>query len=206
MIFNETEHTYNLSGLEFTPVSRYIKKFKPEFDKERISQAMAVRDKREQLCILKEWELKSKIATNYGEAIHKTVQLWIDYNQEPNAPHLKEVLKEYKKLKLKNVHSEVIVYCKDLQVAGTIDIFQKSGKGWHLYDIKTSNDNDKKRGMLLKPYDDIPNTKENEHRLQLSMYKHLAERMGKKINKMFILYWSGKEFNKKEVKPIKVVL
>ncbi len=206
MNFDPIKHKYTDNGREYQSATQFLRQFKKEFDKEKISFHYARKNKREQHEVLDEWALNAECSRDYGNSIHKTVQLYIHHEKEPNQPHLKDVVKEWKKLKLKNVFSEVIVYSEELLVAGTIDIVQKAGKKYNLYDIKTTQDRDKGYGNFLPPFNKIKTTKENEHILQLSFYKHLAEGRGKEIKDLFILYWNGKTFDKVKVNSFDICL
>ncbi len=206
MNFDPIKHKYTKDSKEYQSATSYLNQFKKDFEKEKISFFYAKKHNREQQEVLDEWALNAECSRDYGNSIHKTVQLYINHKKEPNQPHLKDVAKEWKKLKLKDVFSEVIVYSDELLVAGTIDIVQKVGKKWNLYDIKTTQDRDKGYGCFLEPFNKIKATKENEHILQLSFYKHLAEGRGKEIKDLFILYWNGKAFDKVKVNSFDICL
>ena len=206
MYFDPITHRYSNDGKSYQPVSNFLKQYKKEFDKEKISFFYAKKHNKEQQDVLDEWELNRDCSACYGDSVHKSVQLWIDHQKEPNQPHLQDVVSAFKKLKLDKLFSEVIVYSNELMVAGTIDILQKTTGGWNIYDIKTTKDRDKSYGYFNEPYNKIKSSKENEHILQLSMYKYLAEGRGKKIKDLFILYWDGKSFDKVKVNSFDICL
>lgn len=204
MYFNPTTHTYTRDGERYMSVSKYLERYKNSFDKKTVSFFVAKNSDKKQKDILIEWELNRDCSACYGDSIHKSVQLWIDHQKIPNQPHLQEVVNKFIELNLENLFSEVIVFSEKLKVAGTIDILQKTKGGWNIYDIKTTKDRHKHRGYFKEPFKDIKNSKENEHILQLSMYKKLAESRGKKIKDMYILYWDGVSFDKVKVNSFNI--
>ncbi len=207
MLFEKENHTYTLNGIEYYSVTTVLDNFSETFESDRISSAIARRDKRNQEEILEEWDLKREISCDWGNALHKSAELWIKYNQKPNVLLLQRFIDELSNvLDREKSETETIVWDKELMVAGTIDILHhKSKKKSIMYDIKTNNDLDKSHGKMLEPFDKIKDSKINKYRMQLTTYKHLYEKQfKKKVEDMFILQVQVNEDNKIEIKKIEI--
>lgn len=204
MNFDSSNHTYTKDNKHYTPVSNVISQLSPEFEAEKIAGFIAKRDKRTPEDVLEEWDMKSQIARDFGNAIHKSIELWIKHSAQPKNKYLQSAIKTFP-LKNKGLISEKIVYNEDLLIAGTIDILRKKKTRYDLYDIKTSYDLEKSYNRLLSPLEDLKDSPLNKYRLQMSIYKQLAESMGYKIDKLFILKWADK-WETIEVKPIEIDL
>jgi hypothetical protein len=204
MNFEETKHEYTKEGKLYTPVSNVVSKLSREFEAEKIAGFVARKNNRTTEDVLEEWDMKAQIARNFGNAVHKSIELWIKHSAKPKNKYLQSVIETFP-LKNKGLISEKIVYNKDLLIAGTIDILRKKRTRYDLYDIKTSYDLDKSYNRLLKPLEDLRDSPLNKYRLQMSIYKQLSEAMGYKIDKLFILKWASK-WEVIEVEPIKIDL
>jgi hypothetical protein len=149
--------------------------------------------------------MKAQIARDFGNAVHKSIELWIKHSAQPKNKYLQSVIDTFP-LKNKGLISEKIVYNDDLLIAGTIDVLRKKKTRYDLYDIKTGgNDLEKSYNRLLSPLQDLKDSPLNKYRLQMSIYKQLAESMGYKIDKLFILKWAQR-WEVIEVKPIEIDL
>ncbi len=205
MLFDKETHEYTFDGIGYTSVTRYLKTLKPEFQKEIIARMIAKKGEKEYEDILDEWELKGQVAMSYGNAIHEAIHLWIRYGELPKANDLIEVVEKFRELDLNHdaLYSEIIVYCPERKLAGTVDIFEKVEGGLNIIDIKTSTNITKQRGYFKEPISHIPYTKENEYALQLGLYKQLAEVSNKQINECYLLNYDG-EFTKQLIEPLYV--
>lgn len=198
MIFDEANHTYTHNGVVLQSVTNWIKQFVPEFPRDFIAGKTAKRDGVEVEEILEQWDMKGQASIDYGNSVHKASELLIKYGLYSKTPHLKLVAEElWKMLNHTGFHSEVIVY--DDKLAGTIDIIEKTIKKGEvaIHDIKTGTDFDKKNGMLLGEYSDLPNNDMSKFKIQLTKYKELLEGMKDvKVVEMSVLHWDGEKFNK----------
>jgi ATP-dependent exoDNAse (exonuclease V) beta subunit len=170
-----------------------------------ISKKCAERDGLDPQHFIDKWDLNAKISADLGGAIHKGVQYYINYGEVPKQIHISNVVEEFARLhEGKKLYSEVVVANDEKLLAGTIDVVESVEEGVvNLEDIKTNyTDIEKKNGKLLKPYDDIPDTKLNRYRLQLSLYKWILEQRGKIVNELSLYLWTGSEFNIINVEPI----
>lgn len=207
MFFDKLNHKYFDQTTEYTPVSRIKDKYIKPFDKEIVSKATAKRDDREQQDVLDQWNTARDISTNYGTAVHLSVEYWNKWDKYPKHKHLLDAVKKFEKhYKDREFYSEIIVFNKKLEIAGTIDILEPLGeRKVNIADIKTNGELEgKSYGNLLKPFNDLKATKINQYRLQLSLYKELAERMGLFVNDLFIEYWNGESWKTIKVEPLNV--
>ena len=171
----------------------------PEFKRDFIAKRIADKKDIDVEEVLKEWDLKGKVAINYGNAVHDAVQLYITYGQYPNNEHLKSIVDEFKKLDLGDrLLSEVTIGSVEMNIAGRVDIFKgvgKYNKEVDIYDIKTSTDLYKTNGNMKAPFTSFKATKYNEYALQLNLYRTIVEReLGYKVRDMKLLQWTGSEF------------
>lgn len=205
MLFDKETHEYSFDGIDYTSVTRYLKELRPPFEKEIIAKMISKKSGRDYDDIIEEWDLKGQVAVNYGNAIHDAIHLWIRYGEMPKAKELIDVVEKFKQLPLNHagLYSEIIVYCPERKLAGTVDIFEKVGESLNVIDIKTSTDIKKQRGYFKEPISHIPYTKENEYSLQLGLYKQLAEASNKNINECYLLHYDG-EFTKQLIDPLYV--
>jgi len=173
-------HTYTRNGEVYTPVSRWMDRFVPPFEKDRIAEATAIRDGLEAQDIIDKWDLKGDYSRHWGTALHGAIEYLIKYGELPDSPFLKEIIEDFTPF-LKDEYkyiSERMVYSDSERIAGTIDIIEVTKDHVvNLFDIKTTTNPEKTFGRLLPPFDDLPNSPLSKYRLQLSKYKQLIEEM-----------------------------
>ena len=207
MKFYPKGHTYFEGDQQYLCVSDWVKQYTKPFPKEEVAKRIAKRDDLQVEDILNKWSLKANYATAYGNSIHKAIEYWIKYQEIPDHAHLKKVIKEFRKvITCKNLFSEIILHDPERKIAGTADVIEALGNKWiDISDIKT-NGNIYKKGYnkLLPPFQDLTDSPLDKYRLQLSMYKHLAEVQGFKVRKLKIPYWSGTKFEIIPINPIKL--
>jgi len=142
----ESTHKYILEGHEdiaFTSVTTCISEFFDKFDKEAVAYKLVTTipkyKGRSAEDLIKEWDL----AANYGTAVHKEIE---DYIKLKKAPEIDRAiagvnwLNKYLQKSDYDIFSEVIVYCKELKIAGTVDllVFDKVSQKYNILDWKTS--------------------------------------------------------------------
>jgi hypothetical protein len=207
MRFNKETHTYTHNGEVYKSVSEFIGQYFPEFKKDIISSAVAKRDGLEKQDVLDKWKMKGEMAQDYGNAIHTAIEMFLKYGEKPDHNHLKDAVDQYEELnEYETVRSEIVFYCEDKKIAGTSDLVVKLGnKEVIIRDIKTNGDLHKDGYNKMKePFKELEDSKLNKYRLQLSVYKYLAEVMGLKVKKLEIWYWDGNKFEVMEIEPIDV--
>ena len=180
-------HKYQLKlepDIHFTSVTTYISKFFEEFDSEKIATNL-VRNNRKYSnytvdSLISEWNA----AAEYGTKIHNEIEDWISYGIEPKEPKAKvgkEWIDEYRSKSNIDVLSEIILYSKELKIAGTIDVLAKDNKSdeyvlidWKTskkittvsYKYKTGNHDATKNVMDCNFY---------HYSLQMSLYRYILE-------------------------------
>lgn len=199
--FDEGNHRYSYKGNLFRPVTSLKKKYIPEFNKDFISEIVAVKQGKTQREVLDEWEFKGMWGRTRGTAIHKFIendlngidedvildQFVMSLEPEKLEQYLQELekMKEYyfrfkeDNPKLIPIVSEKIVADKDHLVAGTIDqIFYNEETGKiEIWDWKSDGSFYKDYGKKLKaPFNDTKALKINEYSIQLSIYKYIIEK------------------------------
>jgi hypothetical protein len=207
MTFEEIEHRYEKNGIEYTSVGNFLDKFRPPFEKELIAGMVAKKTGKEPNEVISMWDLNSQISTNYGTSLHKGIEYWIKFGEISKLPHIKETTEKFaEKFKDKKLKSEIVAFDDEHRIAGTIDVLEMLGnKKVNIIDIKTNYEiNKKKQGYFLSPIADIPNTKVNGYRLQLSLYKYLVEKHGFIVEEIQLEHWDGKEYNTIKLEPINV--
>lgn len=193
MDFDYESHTYRKNGVVYESVSSLIGKYKKPFNSEFVATRVAQASGREVEDILHEWDLKRTISTNFGNAVHESIELFIKYGQKPKQDFLLKVINEFEELTAgKKLHSEVILEDDEHRVAGTVDILDSLGnKRVNIDDIKTNGDLYKKaRGKFLPPFDDLPDSTLNEYRLKASVYKHLAQVKGLTVEELHLYHYT----------------
>jgi len=132
----EEAHKYILTGhedIEFTSVTTCISEFFDKFDKEAVAYKLVTTipkyKGRSAEDLIKEWDLTA----TFGTAEHKEIE---DYIKLKKAPEIDRAiagvnwLTKYLQKSDYDIFSEVIVYCKELKIAGTVDllVFDKVNK------------------------------------------------------------------------------
>ena len=185
VLFDPITHTYTLDGHTFKySVTQLIKEYTTPFQAEMIAGMVAKKKGVEREEILGMWELKKNIACDYGNAVDKAIQYYVDYGEDPAQKHLKEMTDKFQEdYKGSNLVSQVTVYNLEKSVCGTVDLIEKlGGNAINIIDVKSNADFYKKgHGKLLAPFNDLENNNLNKYRLQLSLYRDLFELRGIKV-------------------------
>ena len=184
----ESNHKYILEGhtdIAFTSVTTCISEFFDKFDKEAVAYKLVTTipkyKGRSAQDLIKEWNL----AASYGTAVHKEIE---DYIKLKKAPEMDRAiagvnwLNKYLQKSDYDIFSEVIVYCKELKIAGTVDllVFDKVSQKYSILDWKTSKaiktDSYKMKTGNKPETKDLLDCKFNHYALQLSLYRYLLEK------------------------------
>lgn len=204
MKLDELNHTYTKDGERYQSVSELIRRYKKPFHAELIAQKVADKTGRAIGDVLEEWELKKELAIDFGNAIHKAIELYINFGEKPKHKVLLKVVKEFAKLaENKELYSEINVSSDKLKIAGTIDLLESVGKKKvKILDIKTNGDLYKEsKSYFLPPFANIRDSKINEYRLQLTAYKYLLELKGLSVEALELWHYDN-QFNIIELDPI----
>jgi ATP-dependent exoDNAse (exonuclease V) beta subunit len=183
----EETHQYVLEtnpGLSFQSVTTVVGSFFEPFDSIKIATNLCDTHPKyknmrpEQL--IQEWQT----ASNHGTKVHKEIELSIKENLEPSEPKATSALKwldKYCKKSDIDIFTEIIVYSKELKIAGTIDIlaYDKTEDVYEIIDwktskkIKTRSFNNKMGNHPVTAT--IMDCNFNHYALQLSLYRYLLE-------------------------------
>lgn len=187
--FEEQSHTYFVGDQKLKySVSNIVQKFKPKFQRQDISLAIAKRDNVPQKQVLKSWDDSAKQACDLGSRVHKFGELYPYDNSLVPQDSFEEAIVNFwntipKHIEL--VFCEVMMYHLKLLYGGTADIlfWDKKKKGYIIADYKTNKDLFKnyKGQTLLGCFDNLLNTPFNCYQIQLSLYQILLEQIGIKI-------------------------
>ena len=184
----ESTHKYILEGhedIEFTSVTTCISEFFDKFDKEAVAYKLVTTipkyKGRSAEDLIEEWEESA----NYGTAVHKEIEDYIKLKKTPKIDRAiagVNWLTKYLQKSDYEVFSEVIVYCKELKIAGTVDlvVFDKLNQKYSILDWKTSKeiktDSYKMKTGNKPETNDLLDCKFNHYTLQLSLYRYLLEK------------------------------
>lgn len=194
LYFDDQTHTYRYGDHTFKySVTELLNQYVPPFPAGAVAQAVAKKEGVETDYILQKWNLNKEIACDYGNAIDKAVQYWIDFKEEPKQEHLKNIVSRFKNDHTGDLIAQVVVYDLDTSVCGTLDVIERLGdKRINIIDVKSNADLHKKgNGKLLAPFNDLENNNINKYRLQLSLYKDLFEKRGVTVENIFL--WHSEE-------------
>lgn len=182
------KHEYKLSKQPeflFTSVTTVVNSFFEPFDEIKISTHLANNVPKyfgeTPESIMQQWQE----ARDNGTAVHLEIENWIKDGTEPK--NLKSIAAKkwigaYVSKPNIDTFSEVIVYTKELAIAGTIDVLMmnKNSGEYVLIDWKTSKRIDKKsfngKKGIRKESSQIEDSKYNHYALQLSLYRYILEK------------------------------
>jgi hypothetical protein len=210
LIFDEVNHKYYLAtqpDLELTSATSIVKRYE-NFDRDYWSKKKADEYNMTQEEVIKEWDKKSKIATEKGSLVHKYLE-----NKSLNLPVKGIDIKEYRSTlislyrhlagRYKIICSELRMYDPDLRVSGTCDVlaYNLETNRLALLDYKTGKPIlrdtyiDKKTGKekktnfkLRPPFDYLPNTNHSRYSIQLSIYRHILTKVGYEVDELKLIH------------------
>lgn len=215
--FKEDTHQYfDKQGTEFTSVSKVIQKVTPQFDRGRISMAMArskakaegIEVDRAQKLILQDWDHKKDSAIDRGNWIHDNLEAYLtigscDQKLVPVAKRIASFASGYYKY-----FAEALIYDSDFNVAGQTDLALQRQKDRHgvvdFFDYKTNESKGiyfdsvkRKDGIVIKHYNQflteplqhLEHCNYNTYSLQLSIYAYMAaQTFGITVGRLGIIF------------------
>lgn len=154
--YDDLTHVYtNEKGEVYESGSQYANKFRKPFDKEKIAGVMASKIKGSAQDIMDMWELKSQVSRDFGNAIHKALQLYEQYGElagelnktthSHDHPVIKNAVDGFIEAhKGEKVISEALIVDHEAKRAGQVDRLKILGdKLCRIQDFKTNADIDK---------------------------------------------------------------
>jgi len=208
---NHATHTYTVNGKPFVSVTTLLSSWFAKFDPDKILAKMNKQNypNMSDEDIKREWEEKSKVASELGTQLHQSIELYFKGTPQPLDTVEYGYFEDFvSKNKLDTFQVEWCVYHEPTTLIGTIDYVCKRTDGTlDLYDWKRSSDLSKGYGRCLLPeLSHIPDSKYWKYTLQLNLYRFLVEENGYKVNKMYIVCFHpvNSGFQKLEVQVIDV--
>lgn len=189
--FDEVKHEYYADDVLLDNVTNFMDKYTGEYNPYFIASARQKSKKNVDNLTMEDMmnvgDLRNGIAIDYGNSVHKTVELWVKYRYRPTQKHLIDCLDKWiEKYGDNNYESETRVYSVEYMLGGTMDLLSEE----YLDDIKTNESNKKGNGYFKAPLNHIKNNNKNKAGLQLSIYEFLKKIKRKKR----ILNWDGEEW------------
>lgn len=216
--FIEKNHSYLIDGqpANSPSVTRLLKKFKKEFDKDTAAARVAKRLRVSTKQVLADWELNNLFSTTQGSMLHKYIENYYNNKRvefEGNFDGLgydekKKIAENLPKLigYFQNFYNDYshLLCVKNEIVLGDIDDTRVCGMSdmlcyntltdeLEIIDYKTNKKMEKKSkyGNLLYPFEDMSEGEINEYAIQLNTYKYFVEKHTKlKIGKMRIIWFN----------------
>ena len=211
-------HKYYLNGKELMSATRFIGKFKPKFDTDRIAEQYAKKRGLNKQDVIDEWDLKRDTSTFKGSAVHDSAENWwnnkeFDYDsnniiKEFGHDIIKEPFEKCKKIFLnfyndsrKNlipVKMELVVADSEYNIGGMVDclFYNKKSGMLEIWDYKTNKKIGEKNdyGEKFKsPIRHLDVCEINTYSLQLGLYKHIIEKnTNLKIGNCYLIWINEK--------------
>lgn len=197
VLFNKDDHTYSKNGKPYLSGSTFAHMFEKEFPRDAVAQKVADRDGKETNDVLAGWDAKGEISLQYGTLIHKCIETWCKYGEEPTNEYLKAIIEDWDENGFSVDENEVFVQDDAHQLCGVIDGLS----GDTIYDWKTGDIHQKIQHKLGK---DWPNDRLSLYTLQLNFYRYICEQNGRKINHLYIGWLNGEHWEKIKVDIIDI--
>ena len=187
-IFLEKEnHIYQLNddpNFEFKSVTTFVGDFFEKFDAQGVATKLTkTHPKYKHLTIdelLGQWKKKAE----YGTFVHEEIEYYINDKTPPTDDRSIRAIKWLQGYRIQSnyqLHSEKIIYSKELNLAGTIDLlmYDKKSNSYIIVDWKTSSKIDTSGFRHKTGNHDITRNLEdcnyNHYSLQLSLYRYILE-------------------------------
>lgn len=196
-------HKYHdKKGREYLSVSKFLTLFKPVFDRENISRAVARKRGVSQEVILAEWDETKDDSINHGNQIHNALERYekstiILPGDEHLRPMILSVAKEYSHYH-KN-HLEQVLYNETFGLAGTTDrLSETTSHKTSIVDFSDYKTN-KSKGIqfkndygkyMLGPLSHLQDCNYNHYVLQLSIYAWMFQQLtGRNIGSLHLRFF-----------------
>jgi hypothetical protein len=190
--FDAVKHQYYINDKPLLSVTKLIGQYQRPFNSSMVAymSAKANKNKLDYSAndYLNLWDLKRDIAIDYGNSVHKTIEMWVKFKIRPTQAHLLYMLEKFiEKFGDIDYQSEVRIYNEEYMLGGTVDLLSNE----YLDDIKT-NDTLKvdKKGNFIKPLNKVKVNNLNKVRIQTEVYDTLLDKPRKKR----VLMWDGVDF------------
>jgi hypothetical protein len=217
--FVEKTHSYLIDGLPSNSpsVTKLLKKFKKEFDKENTAARVAKKTKTTKAHVLAEWEMNNLYSTTIGSMLHKYIENYysnkriefdgsfagLGFEEKKKISETFPTLVQYfqnfyeDNKHLVCVKNEMVLGdVEDTRVCGMMDMLSYNTKTDELeiLDFKTNKKMNKTSpwGNLFYPFDDMTEGEINEYTIQLNCYKYFLEKYtSAKISKLKLVWFNA---------------
>lgn len=213
-VFDPKEHAYTYDGVKLDSVTRFISRFKEEFQRDYWAERKARERGITTEEILAEWQEKGDVANIIGTAVHEWIEnFWEtrkineipEHYDSPDDEVKKRCLKflDIYNSKLKSfvpLKSELKLFSKKWRLAGTVDqpllYWDKKLNKVLLVigDWKTNKefkDDEHPKGRyqkLYRPFNELYANHHNEYSIQISLYRLLLEEVGIETHSGFLCH------------------
>ena len=216
--FVEKTHSYLIDGQPANKLSvtRLLKKFKKEFDKQGSAERVAKRMRTTVQAVLADWELGNLYSTTLGSMLHKYIENYycnkrvefegdftgLGFDEKKKiAETLPKLIGYFQNFYNDNKHlicvkTEIVLGdVEDTRVCGMSDLlcYNTETDQLEILDFKTNKRMEKKSpyGDLFYPFDDMSEGEINEYTIQLNTYKYFVEKYTTlKIDKLKIVWFN----------------
>ena len=216
--FVEKTHSYLVDGQQTNgpSVTRLLKQFKKEFDKDTAAARVAKRMRTTVEAVLADWALGNLYSTTLGSMLHKYIENFycnkriefegnfegLGFDEKKRiAENLPKLIGYFQNFYNDNkellcIKTEIVLGdLDDTKVCGMSDLLVYNTKTDQLeiLDFKTNKKMEKKSpyGDLFYPFDDMSEGEINEYTIQLNTYKYFVEKYTElKIDKLKIVWFN----------------
>ncbi len=201
--FERIGHTYTYNGKKLESATKFIKPYTKAFNAEAISKNCEKGWGVDATEIQDMWGSNGKIATDFGNVIHETLEHWLKFKDNgatimknadkdinpalPRHPFLKGIIEDFDNICGEGIYlSEVFVTNIKDGTCGQIDrlqILDKEKKVCRIIDYKVNvgAKDITQSAKLSGPFKDLPANKLSKYQIQLNYYKKILEASGWKV-------------------------
>mgnify|MGYP001328081801 FL=1 len=202
----EPDHKYILKAepdLNFTSVTSITSQYFAPFDKDSIAKRLVETNVKYIGMTAEELIAQWDQARDFGTLVHNNIESYINnesYKDISEVRHAIKWMKKFKNLSEFIFYPEVIIYSKELGIAGSIDVLAKDIKNdtYIIIDWKTSKSISKSsyggRKGIHPITSHLMDCKYVHYSMQLSLYRYLIEEFyGIEISNLLIAHLNGNE-------------
>jgi hypothetical protein len=201
VLFDEKNHVYYKDGHTLLSGSAFAERYTPKFNKDVILPKFAAKHGVEASEIAEMWDMKGKVATTFGTALHQALEFYGKHKKTIDAtqgifeihPSVQTAVLEFFKGREKEqaLYEPFIFRETNCGFIDRLLIVDKEKKIAVIEDYKTNSDLHKGSGKMLTPFDKMKNEPLSTYQLQLSFYAHIMKKLGWTIPKLTIHHFTG---------------
>lgn len=198
--YDKIGHIYLYLNEELKSVTDYIHKFYKDFNIDMVAKYCAKLWEEDPQEIADLWESNGKVSSEFGTAIHDSLEHYERYKELgerislkrdeeenyalPKHPILRKIVKDFVSINTikGKVLTEVLVTDIANKLAGRADrivVIDEDKKICRIGDYKINIESEKKDSNLkIKDFEMLPNNKISKYQLQLSIYANMLQKSG----------------------------